>query len=140
MTNLDDLLCTAEQENIFVVDMQIKRNDVPAMSVCDDEGDCIIAIDSRKIKNNSDCKVKTAHELGHCIKGAFYNRYSNLDIISKHEYQADKWAVQRLMPSDEFLSAIRNGCVEIWELAEYFDVTEDFVRRACEIYRAMGIL
>lgn len=140
MTNLEDLCCIAEQENICIIDMHIKRADVSAISVCDDEGDCIIAIDSRKTKNVPDCKVKTAHELGHCIKGAFYNRYSNLDVISKHEYQADKWAVQKLMPSDEFLQAVQNGCVEVWELAEYFDVTEDFVRRACEIYRAMGIL
>lgn len=48
--------------------------------------------------------------------------------------------MQKLMPSDELLQAVQNGCVEVWELAEYFDVTEDFVRRACEIYRAMGIL
>ncbi len=140
MKTLTSLYNLAEQDRTPVIDMQIHNDSVGAMSVCDEDGDCIIAIDSKKLKSEADHIVKMAHELGHCKTGSFYNEKSPLDIRSKHEYRADKWAVQKLMPSDELLQALQNGCVEVWELAEYFDVTEDFVRRACEIYRAMGIL
>ena len=62
------------------------------------------------------------------------------NIISKHEYTADKWAVQQLMPADELLSAVSEGYTEAWQLADYFGVTEDFVHKAYKIYKAMSVL
>lgn len=138
METLELLNDIAEQCGIPVVDVRISNDSVGAMSVCDDDGDCIIAIDSSKVKSVSDINVKFAHELGHCKTGSFYNKHSPFDVISKHEYHADKWAVQKLVPYNDFISACKRGCTEVWELADYFDVTEDFIRRAYEIYSNMG--
>lgn len=137
ITNLYDL---AEKENIPIISFHISNDDVEALSQCDDDGDCIIAIDDTKIKNEADLKVKMAHELGHCETGAFYNRYSSFDEIGKHEYRADKWAVYELIPFDELIDVLKKGCNEIWELAEHFDVPESFIERAFDIYRAKGSL
>lgn len=137
MTTMDELYEEALNDDILVVNCNLKC--CAALSVCDD-GDCIIVVDEKQAENTADRKVKTAHELGHCKTMSFYTQYTPFAEKGQFEYQADKWAVQKLMPSDELLQAVQNGCVEVWELAEYFDVTEDFVRRACEIYRAMGIL
>ena len=79
-----------------------------------------------------------AHELGHCKRGAFYNQYSSFDIRSRHEYRADKWAVQQIIPYEELISACESGYTERWELAEYFDVTENFITKAFEVYSALG--
>ena len=48
----------------------------------------------------------------------------------KHENRADKWAIQRLIPLPELDAARADGHTELWELAEYFGVTEDFMRKA----------
>ena len=80
-----------------------------------------------------------AHELGHCETGSFYNVYSSLDVREKQEKRADLWAVRRLVPEEEFINVIVSGTVEIWELAEYF-VTEDFIRKAVEIYKIKNVL
>lgn len=135
MTDISDLRELADKDGIAVD--YISCPECGSMSLLLD-GKCYVGID----KNAESDKelVCFAHELGHCETGAFYNRYSKFDIISKHEYKADKWAVQRLMPVDELLSAVDKGYTEAWELAEYFGVTEDFVRRAYEIYTAMGVL
>ena len=77
-----------------------------------------------------------AHELGHCVTGSFYNRYSEFDVIAKHERRADKWAIKKLIPEDELNDAFEHGIVEPWDLAEYFNVTEDFIIKAVEFYRA----
>lgn len=100
-----------------------------ALSIMDDEL-CYVAIDPFKLTSNADEKTKLAHELGHCATGAFYNQYSPHDLRGRHERRADKWAIKKLIPKDELDAAVADGRTEIWELAEWFGVTEDFMRKA----------
>ena len=88
----------------------------------------------------ADEKVKLAHELGHCETGSFYNRYAARDIRQKYENRANKWAYKKLVPQDELAEACLQGYREPWELAEYFGVTEFFLRNALEFYRNSSIL
>ncbi len=97
-------------------------------------GNCYIGMDPFRIETSSQERVHLAHELGHCETGSFYNVYSSLDIREKHENRADRWAVTRLVPVEELEYAVNNGFTEIWELAEYFGVTEDFIKKAADIY------
>jgi len=103
-------------------------------------GACYIGMDPFRIETTAQERVHLAHELGHCETGAFYNVYSSLDVREKQETRANVWAVTHLVPADEFMKALYNGIVEVWELAEYFDVTEDFIRKAAEIYKVKNIL
>jgi hypothetical protein len=93
-------------------------------------GSCAIALD----QSVQDClAVETTHlghELGHCMTGSFYNAYSGHDVRQKHEIRADKWAIELLVPAAELDDAIAMGRTELWELAEYFHVTEAFMRKA----------
>lgn len=97
-------------------------------------------MDPFRIETTAQERVHLAHELGHCETGSFYNVYSTLDIREKQEEKADRWAVSRLVPAEEFVKALNTGMVEVWELAEYFEVTEDFIRKAAEIYKIKNIL
>ncbi len=103
-----------------------------------DEDRYFIAIDPFEIESENDEKVKLAHELGHCINGAFYNMYSPLDIRSKHEYTANKWAIKKLIPEDELKEACK-FCRNRWELSEYFDVPEDFMQKALDYYSEQAV-
>ncbi len=75
-----------------------------------------------------------AEELGHHFTTVGYRipriyfHYRDRMEVSRVEFRALKWAAQWLMPSDKLLRAFRQGIVEVWELAEYFDVTENMVR------------
>mgnify|MGYP000040275662 FL=1 len=97
-------------------------------------GTCAIALDPRKIRSSADEAVKLSHELGHCVYGGFYNQYTPLDVREQHENKANKWAVHRLIPWSKLRQAVRDGMTEVWELAEHFDVTEDFMRWAITYY------
>ena len=79
-------------------------------------------------------KVHLAHEIGHCMTGAFYRPYSPLESRSRCEYKANKWMIERLLPKKDLLEAFEKGIVEVWELAEHFDVPEETVRFACYEY------
>lgn len=89
-----------------------------------------VAIDPGKVRSIADERVKLGHELGHCERGAFYNPYAVCDVRRKHENRADKWAVEHFLSADDLDEAVADGCTEMWELADRFDVTEEFMRKA----------
>lgn len=110
-----------------------------SMSVMDADGDCFIGIDPAQIENDADEKTKIAHEMGHCVTGSFYSRFILLDLRERHEFRADVWAVEELVPIDDLNAAFQRGCTELWELAEEFGVAEDFIKRALDIYERKGL-
>ncbi len=101
------------------------------------EGKSYIAIDPLQLETNAQERERLSHELGHCETGCFYNRYSPCDVRGRHEERANRWAVRALIRRDELDEAIRCGIREVWELAEYFDVTEDFMKKALSYYQML---
>lgn len=79
-------------------------------------------------------RTHLAHELGHCITGSFYSRYTAVDSRQRHENRADKWSVRRLVPKSDLDEAIAAGYTELWELADFFGVTEDLIKKAVCLY------
>lgn len=122
-----ELYALADQMRVEVDAFELGSRE--ALSVMDDD-QCYIAIDPFKLASNADEKTKLAHELGHCATGAFYNQYSPYDLRARHERRADKWAIKKLIPKDELDAAVADGRTDIWELAEWFGVTENFMRKA----------
>lgn len=115
--------------NIYWYDLGLDGLDsLSVMRISDRK--CFIAIDPLKLNSQADELVKGLHELGHCATGAFYNEYATCDIRQKHENRADKWAIEHVISSDDLDSAVAEGHTDIWSLAEYFGVTEDFMRKA----------
>lgn len=75
-----------------------------------------------------------AHELGHCLTDSFYHRSAPAFIRRRMENRADKWAVSNLVPKNELRNAILDGRTSIWDLAEYFNVTDDLIKKAICLY------
>ena len=106
-----------------------------SLSLQMEDGSCAIALDPWRLSSVADETAKLAHELGHCETGAFYNQYAARDIRQKHENRANKWAYKKLVSEDELKQALLLGYREPWELAEYFDLPEAFLRGALKYYQ-----
>lgn len=132
MYNVSALYEIANEQNIEVLEYSMPVNE--SMSVMDDSGQCYIGVDPNIRDGNVQERVHMAHELGHCVTGSFYNRYSNFDCRQRHENRADKWAIRQLITEDELDQAVVEGYTEVWELAELFGVTEQFMRKAICLY------
>ncbi len=71
-----------------------------------------------------------AEELGHHFTTAgqriprTFFHYRNRLEVSAAEYRALRWAAEWLMPRDKLTRALRRGVAQVWELAEFFNVTE----------------
>lgn len=122
-----DLFQIAEQKGIYIEYCSLPLNE----SVSAQDRDIqMILMDFSLIGKGASERTHFAHELAHCVTGSFYNPYAALDVRQKHENKANKWAVEQCIPLAEFDEAIANGCSDIQSLAEYFNVTEAFARKA----------
>jgi len=126
---LESLYDIAEKKGIHIHNYHFKK--ITSMSI---EGN--IGIDKRKFKNSREHKTVVAHELGHCSTGSFYNIKSRFETVERMEYRANKWAVEQLIPFEEYYHALTAGIIEIWQLAEHFEVTEEFIKKTAQLYEA----
>jgi Zn-dependent peptidase ImmA (M78 family) len=53
--------------------------------------------------------------------------YANKLKISRAEYRALRWAAQYLIPLEKLDECNFNRIFTVWDLADYFDVTEEFM-------------
>jgi hypothetical protein len=130
ITSLYDI---ADKNNIMLVYLPLRS--CGSVSTLDDNGLCAIGLDPHRLETSADERTRLSHELGHCMTYSFYNRYSRADIRGKHEYRANKWAVHTVVPYTDLQFAFEQGYTEVWELAEFFNVTEDMIRTALYMYR-----
>lgn len=99
-----------------------------------------IAIDLSQLQTLAETKVCLSHELGHEFKNAFYNLRNTFETRERQEERANRWAIHNLLPVSDLKCAVESGITEVWELAEHFDVTEDFIRDALRLYTMEGSL
>ncbi len=132
LVRIIDLYDLAEENSVTVESYALTENE--SLSIKDISGDCFVAIDPMQLKNSNDERIKLSHELGHCITGAFYSRYTPLYTREMCERKANNWAIKKLVPIDELISVLKSGKVQIWELAEHFGVDENFVSEAISYY------
>ena len=122
----------ARQQNIEVLPYPMPENG--SMSVMMEDGACFIGMGESVRDGGVEERVHLSHELGHCATGSFYSIHTAVDCRQRHENRADKWAVTHVIPVADLDEAVAQGCTEVWELAERFGVTEEFVRKAVCLY------
>lgn len=139
MQNLINLYDLANDNNIKVYDYRMTNLDMDAISIKTPYAIGVF-LDYNQIDSIAKEKYLLGHELGHCITGAMHKIRSRFELKKRNEYRADRWAVHQLIPFDELSKAVNKGIVESWELAEYFNVPEDFIRTAYEHYKKEGLI
>ena len=109
-----------------------------ALSVMDANGRCSVGIDDSRRYSVAEEKCMLMHELGHCSTGAFYDSASPLSLVGKCEKKAEVWAIHRLLPLSSLKNAYSAGISTSFELAEHFELSESFVKKAIEYYIESG--
>lgn len=76
-----------------------------------------------------------AEELGH-----YYTTVGNITDLKivcnrKQEQKAKNWSYEKLIPLRSLIKASCEGCTNLYELSEYLDVTEQFLKDTLEFYQ-----
>lgn len=93
-----------------------------------------VFMDFDNIATEAEENVVVAHEGGHAMTGSTHALNSPYDVVEQHENRADKWAITKLIPKIDLDQAVKAGHTEIWDLADLFNVTEPFMRKAAWWY------
>ncbi|HKM01193.1 MAG TPA: hypothetical protein VJ083_03965 [Sedimentibacter sp.] len=129
---LKQLYDYAEENDINIDNFSLP--DAKACCVALPNGDMRIGIDVSHAKSTAEEKELLGHELAHCMKNAFHYLHSPPCVRSKAEHRALCWEAENFMPKQDLVELFRAGITEMWEIAEYFEVTESFVIRVCKLY------
>lgn len=97
----------------------------------------IVGINTARFDSSAEVRTALIHEDGHFASGAFYLPVFALPAQSAGRIPADKAAVLKHIPYPELAARLRRGDT-LADAAEYFCVTEDFLRKAYALYRDMG--
>lgn len=132
MRELTDIYKWFENQGVFVFDRQLPFSDELSKAVTirlRDDRTTGVFVDRGRIDTTAEEAVTLLHEGGHCATGTTHAIVSPSDLISKHEYKADKWAVQDAVSKEELEEARKAGYREIYELADFFNLTEAFMKK-----------
>lgn len=120
MSNYENLISIAHKEGIKVIETDLGI-DKPF-------GKCIgnlIIINNRVNEYEKFCVL--LEELGH--HNLTVGNITNQKIINnrKQEFIARRWSYERTITPEDIIAAILSGIDNIYDLAESFDVTKDFL-------------
>lgn len=126
--NAYEQLLSSSGENIIVVEKNFKSQ---AKGLC--KGNKIGI--SKAISTSTEKACILAEELGH-----HYTTVGNiLDQSSvsnrKQELRARMWAYNKLIGLLGIVKSYEHGCRSLYDMAEYLEVTEEFLKDALERYR-----
>lgn len=89
----------------------------------------------RKDMNTDEKYCILAEEIGHykTTAGNILDQKNNVEN-QKKELIARRWAIRLILPRNLIDAAMKNGYTEVWALAEYLEVDEEFLRDALQYY------
>lgn len=125
MTNL---LSIAESEGIQVFIRQLPKG----LKGLYYDGTIVL---NRNIETNNERRCILAEELGHYFTTVGDILDMKIESNRKQENRAKEWAFEKLAPLSKIHEAFQKGYKEVPELAEYLDVTEDFMKEALLYYQ-----
>ena len=128
---LNKLYSIAEKENIPVFGHRMKNKAI----ICEVNDNYYIGLNYSKFDDSTQEKEILAEELGHYYCNALYNTCSDIEIITKKEYRAKKWAFKTLIPASSLLRLKEEGCKYSYEIAEELGVSEKLVNTAYTYYK-----
>ena len=128
MNKFEKLEDVAYQDDVDVLNYRFESNNIKGL-YCDN-----IAINT-SVGTTAEKSCVLAEELGH-----HYTSVGNiLDMTSfanrKQERQARLWAYNKQIGLIGLVRAFEHGCQNRFEIAEYLEVTEEFLEECIECYR-----
>lgn len=127
MLTLQQLYQDLDTHNIRLIPYKFNGQKGASMEL---SGNYAVFLDVMDLYTTAEIAGVLSHEIGHCVTGATHAVHSPFDLVEKHEHTANRWAVERYLPHTALQQAFSQGCTQPWQLAEYFNLPESFIRYA----------
>lgn len=127
MCSYDKLLHEANEKGLLIVEKDFKSD---AKGLC--KGN---KIGIRKDLSSNEKACVLAEEIGHYETTVGDIISQNSSDNRKKEKMARKWAVDKMLTIEDLFLAGENSCETLFDVAEYLEVTEDFLSEAIAIFK-----
>lgn len=129
MNHFEELEDYASQNNVDVVPHKFSSERIKGLYVNN-----TIAINT-SIDTTAEKACVLAEEIGHheTTVGNIIEQQNVSDV--KQERHARIWASNRMIGLSGLINAFQDGCKNLFEMSEYLDVTEDFLKESLKYYR-----
>lgn len=123
----EELINEIENKNVEVVELNLSKN-IKGLYA-----DNVIAL-NKNIKTDKEKSCIIAEEIGH-----YYTSSGNILDLSdamniKQEKRAKNWGYEKLVSFESLIKAFKAGTRNKYEIAEYLNITEDFLEKAINHY------
>ena len=83
-------------------------------------------------------RLRTAaiREEGHLRTGALHKVDSPYQLVAQSEHRANAASFRRYLPPNKIRAAMRSGYTDPWQLADYFDLEEEYIKKALHYWTA----
>lgn len=124
---LQDVAC---KDGIDVIELRFKSNNIKGL-YCNG----VVAV-NKDIETQKEKSCVLAEEIGHhCTSSG--DILDQTDIMNrKQEYRARLYGYNLKVGLTGLISAYEEGCRNLYEMAEYLDVTEEYLRNVINCYHA----
>ena len=95
-----------------------------------DRGKYAIFLDFTKLQSTRLLRGVCCHEMSHVATGALHKAGSPYELVERSEYRANRHTAQTVLTKEAFRQAFKDGCRELWELADYFELPERDIKNA----------
>lgn len=89
----------------------------------------------KDIETETEKSCVLAEELGHYYTSSGAILDQSKPENRKQEHHARLWAYNKMITMDKLANARKSGCRNRYEIAEYLDVTEEFLQEAIDSYK-----
>lgn len=129
MNTFEKLLASAEAEDVDVIEYNFDSDKIKGL-YCDG----VVAL-SKSLRTNREKACILAEELGH-----YHTSVGDItdlkDVRSlKQERQARLWGYNNRIGLTGIIDSYKAGCRNLYEMAEYLEVTENFLQEALTYYK-----
>lgn len=127
MNNYEKLLDKAHKNGLIVKEKPLQSSDG---RICGNKIAIRVNLESNR---NKACVL--AEELGHHITSV--GDIVNIDYVNdlKQERKARLWAYNEMVGLRGFIDAYEHGCQNRYDIAEYLEITEEFLQECVDCYR-----
>lgn len=95
-----------------------------------------VFLDFTKIPTTRLLRGVCCHEMSHIATGALHRANSPFESVERSEYRANRYTAQRFLSERAFRQAFAEGFTEPYQLAEYFELPEEAVKKALHYWTA----
>ena len=131
MERLNELYQSLDDCGVLFFEEKLPFSDALVIEV---DGIYGLFTDHSQYQSLSEELVSIAHECGHVFTGSLHNLDNRNKLVNQDECRANRWAIKKLLPFGKIQDALRLGYTTIYDLADYFNLTEAFVQMAVDYY------